>query len=58
VADAHRFKTVGNLRHTVPAGVEAFNPEHDMLVRIATRDLDWLDEFIRSRASLSPRASK
>jgi hypothetical protein len=51
LADAHRFKTVGNLRHTVPAGVEVFNPEHDVLVRIATRDLDWLDEFIQSRAA-------
>jgi hypothetical protein len=50
-ADAHRFKTVGNLRHTVPAGLEVFNPEHDMLVRISTRDLDWLDDFIRSRAA-------
>jgi hypothetical protein len=27
-----------------------FNSEHDMLVRIAARDLDWLDEFIRSRS--------
>jgi hypothetical protein len=36
--------------NNVPAGVEVFNSEHDMLVRIATRDLDWLDEFIRSRS--------
>jgi hypothetical protein len=36
--------------NNVPAGVEVFNSEHDMLVRIAARDLDWLDEFIRSRS--------
>jgi hypothetical protein len=35
--------------NNVPAGVEVFNSERDMLVRIAARDLDWLDEFIRSR---------
>ncbi len=40
MAEAHRFKTVGNLRHNVPVGPEAFSPEHDLLMRIATRDLD------------------
>jgi hypothetical protein len=35
--------------NNVPAGVEVFSSERDMLVRIAARDLDWLDEFIWSR---------
>ena len=42
IAEAERFKTVGNLR-VVAVG---FNREHSKLVAIATRDLDHIDDLI------------
>lgn len=47
-AEKDSFSTVGNLSHPVPHGIEVFNPEHQTLLRIATRDLDWIADFIKS----------
>lgn len=46
-AEAETFQTIGNLRHTGKGGL---NDEHNLLLAVATRDLDHLAELIHGYA--------
>ncbi len=46
-AEAETFHTVGNLRH---AGKGGINDEHNLLLAVATRDLDHLAELIHGHS--------
>jgi hypothetical protein len=43
VAEAETFHTIGNLKHAAAGGI---NDEHNLLLAVATRDLDHLAELI------------
>lgn len=42
-AEAETYHTIGNLKHAAAGGI---NEEHDLLLAVATRDLDHLAELI------------